>query len=106
VNSTGEVTNVPLRTSPLLGRRHASFVRDECQIPAGGGIVLISDGVVERRHEALQDGIDRLARELTRHGARPTAMAISTSVVDTNLHDDSAIVALYRDETEIVRRHH
>jgi hypothetical protein len=53
--------------------------------------------VVERRHEDLRDELDRLAAELARHVAHPTAEVICASIVDTGLHDDSTIVAIYRD---------
>ena len=35
-------------------------------IEAGQGLVMFSDGLVERRHEPIDDGIERLAETLSR----------------------------------------
>jgi two-component system, chemotaxis family, sensor kinase Cph1 len=101
VSPTNDVTRAPLRISPPLGLRGSSFVTDTFSIPHGAGMILISDGVVERRHEDLRDGLGRLAVELTPHGSYPTAEAISASVVDSNLDDHTTIVAIYRDEENV-----
>jgi serine phosphatase RsbU (regulator of sigma subunit) len=89
-----------LRISPLLGLHWATFVSDQFQIPKGAGMILLSDGVVERRHENLQDGLDRLSVELTHLGPQPAAETGSASVIDTSIHDDSTIVAIYRDQNQ------
>ncbi|AEA24586.1 protein serine/threonine phosphatase with GAF(s) sensor(s) [Pseudonocardia dioxanivorans CB1190] len=55
----GELVEMP--ADPPIGltrsrRRHTTMV----DLPAGGGLVLYTDGLVERRHESLDTGLQRL----------------------------------------------
>lgn len=56
---------------------------------------MYSDGLVERRGEATDDGLDRLAETLSREGATP-ATWIWTEMASANADDDVTIITLRR----------
>ena len=59
---------------------------------------MYSDGLVERRHEAIDDGMDRLAETLGRAGDAP-ASRIAAEMSETqlgNIDDDVTIITLRR----------
>jgi PAS domain S-box-containing protein len=87
------------RSAPL-GAYVGHVQRDQAELtlPHGARLVLYTDGLVERRGEALDAGLDRLAGELERRrGASLPALA--TSLADAMLHgqaahDDVCLLAL------------
>ena len=64
-------------------------------IEAGQGLVMFSDGLVERRHEPIDDGIERLAETLSRANDS-TATWIATAMASSETDDDVTIVTLRR----------
>jgi serine phosphatase RsbU (regulator of sigma subunit) len=64
-------------------------------VEPGQGLVLFSDGLVERRGGSIDDGLDRLADTLGREGDS-TASRICTAMETKNTEDDITIVALRR----------
>ena len=56
---------------------------------------MYSDGLVERRGEAIDDGLDRLAETLSRAGD-VSASWISTAMASGNTDDDVTIISLRR----------
>jgi hypothetical protein len=56
---------------------------------------MYSDGLVERRGEVIDEGLDRLAETLGRAGDAP-APRIWTAMAWGNIDDDVTVVALWR----------
>ncbi|MFC6287421.1 GAF domain-containing protein [Nocardioides sp. GCM10027113] len=54
----------PDPVDPLLGIGHEGRERHECVLEDGAVLVLYTDGLVERRDQAAEDGIDRLQQTL------------------------------------------
>jgi PAS domain-containing protein len=68
-------------------------------ITAGGGLVLYTDGLVERRGESIDAGIERLTSALARHPSG-TAEQVRDRILDACIEgptlDDLSLVALIR----------
>ena len=64
-------------------------------VERGEGFVMYSDGLVERRGEPIDDGLDRLAETLSRAGASP-ATWIWTEMSSASADDDVTIITLLR----------
>jgi anti-anti-sigma factor len=76
---------------PVLGLRTdrpVAFAEDSLTLEPGATLALYSDGLVERRTERLDDGLDRLARSAQRLADRPPAALAEALVHD--LADGSA----------------
>ena len=68
-------------------------------LPAGGTLLLYTDGLVERRGASLDDGLDRLAAAAAaRRSAPPVALldGLLDELVDGGACDDIALVAVRR----------
>lgn len=52
------------RSMPLCASDQAQFHEAECDLPAGSMLVLYTDGLIERRGESLDIGLDRLVAAL------------------------------------------
>jgi two-component system, chemotaxis family, sensor kinase Cph1 len=85
----------PIQLSPPIGLKHVSYAASEFVIEPGHRLVMYSDGLVERRGEAIDDGIDRLRETLTRPGDAP-ASRIREVMEWGDAHDDVTIVTLRR----------
>src|SRR5207245_2023782 len=95
---------VPVRCSGLaLGIDAAqTYEQVTAELPAGGAVVLYTDGVIEARSGLEQFGVERLDRTLEAHKTE-TAQAIADAVVAScrafagqDLADDCAIVVIKR----------
>ena len=67
------------------------------QIPAGGTVLLYTDGLVERRDEALEVGLDRLGRSARTHhhlDVEDFVDAVLADLVHRRLDDDVAMLAV------------
>jgi serine phosphatase RsbU (regulator of sigma subunit) len=64
-------------------------------VEPGHGLVLYSDGLVERRGESIDDGLDRLAQTLGRANTAPASW-IWTEMASGTIDDDVTVVALRR----------
>ena len=96
--STSYPVQAPIRLSPPIGIRNITYHPSEFTIERGQGLVLYSDGLVERRqHSTLDEGLERLARVLDR-ADHASAAEIATAMADTDAEadDDVTIVTLYR----------
>jgi anti-anti-sigma factor len=84
----GTVLGVP-------GRR--PFTEGTAEIEPGAVVLLYTDGLVERRGETLDAGLDRLANAFRRHGAEPpdrlASLLVSEILADTDQPDDVALIA-------------
>ncbi|MGY1605193.1 SpoIIE family protein phosphatase [Geodermatophilus sp. SYSU D00815] len=67
------------------------------RIEAGAVLLLYTDGLVERRDETLDAGLDRLAAAAVRHAAEPpqrlATLLLDEILADTDQPDDVALVA-------------
>ncbi|MFG3281434.1 PP2C family protein-serine/threonine phosphatase [Streptomyces sp. NPDC048111] len=87
-------------TDPPLGARPEHVGRPQTAVPftTGAALVLYTDGLVERRHEAIDTGLHRLADALARHhGAGPEALAdaiLSDLMPAGGATDDTALLVI------------
>jgi light-regulated signal transduction histidine kinase (bacteriophytochrome) len=94
-NSVPVAPPAPIRLSAPIGVNGASYAPSAFTVEPGHGLVLYSDGLVERRGEAIDDGLDRLARTLGAAGDVP-ASSIWTAMASGRTDDDVTIVTLRR----------
>jgi serine phosphatase RsbU (regulator of sigma subunit) len=94
-NSSSTVAQAPIRLSLPIGVRNARCVSDTFTLEPNHGMVLFSDGLVERRGQFIDDGLHRLAGILGDAQATP-APSISTAMATGETDDDITIVALRR----------
>lgn len=96
------VVSAPIQLSPPIGINGVTYAASSFTIERGQGMVMYSDGLVERRGESIDDGMARLAATLGRAGD-DTASRIWTAMVTRdspptrrNIDDDVTIVTLWR----------
>jgi two-component system, chemotaxis family, sensor kinase Cph1 len=94
-NSVSEAVLAPIELSPPIGIRSATYAPSAFTVEPGHGLVMYSDGLVERRGEVIDDGLDRLAATLGRV-ADATASRIWTAMASGNIDDDVTVVVLWR----------
>jgi chemotaxis family two-component system sensor kinase Cph1 len=94
---TNSVTAVqaPIQLSPPVGLKNVTYTASAFSIQPGHRLVMYSDGLVERRGEAIDDGIDRLEKILARAGDA-SASGIRAAMEWGDTHDDVTIVTLRR----------
>lgn len=85
----------PIRLSPPIGIRNMTYAPSSFTIAPGHGMVMYSDGLVERRDASIDDGLDRLARLLDGSGLK-IATDISMSMATNATDDDVTILTLHR----------
>ena len=95
LTSSGQAWQASIRLSPPIGARGATYRLSTFGIEHGHGLVMFSDGLVERRGEAIDDGIDRLARVLGRVGDSPATLIWDSTRTDDS-DDDITIITLQR----------
>ncbi len=98
LTDSGPAAPAPVELSPPIGIRGVAYAASAFTVEPGHGLVMYSDGLVERRGEPIDEGIDRLAATLGRAGDVPaskiwTAMA---EIQNGNPDDDVTIVTLHR----------
>ena len=77
-----------------LGAGHPR-VQAEVQLDEEETIVFYTDGLVERRGETIDDGVDRLARTLDQHRDEPLQRLVDLAIDEAaSGRDDIAVVAL------------
>lgn len=80
----------------VVGR--PSYVEGRATITPGTSVVLYTDGLVERRHEVVDDGLARLAAAAERHHEGPPEKladgVVADVLGDTRLSDDVALVVV------------
>ncbi|WP_245835975.1 SpoIIE family protein phosphatase [Mycobacterium rhizamassiliense] len=85
----------PISLSPPIGIRGVTYTPSSFTVEPGHGLVMYSDGLVERRGATIDEGLDRLAETLGRAGD-VEASWISTAMASGNIDDDVTIVTLRR----------
>jgi len=93
-NTSGPVVRAPIRLSPPIGIKGVSYEPSVFTLDPGRGLVIYSDGLVERRGESIDDNMDRLAEAASR--AKHASASWIRSVMSENTHDDVTIVTLHR----------
>jgi PAS domain S-box-containing protein len=99
VRPDGEVTLLDQAVSWPLGiesedRRTAAAT---AELPAGSLLLLYTDGLIERRHEPIDDGLARLCATVARCWSLPLRRVKNTifrELVDEQANDDIALVAV------------
>jgi len=94
-NSSPTPAQAPIRLSPPIGVRGVTYEPSAFTVDPGHGLVLYSDGLVERRGESIDDGLDRLAQTLGRADTAPASW-IWTQMASDHIDDDVTVVALRR----------
>jgi anti-sigma regulatory factor (Ser/Thr protein kinase) len=90
-----QAQSLPLAVRPAASPRKQASVT----LPPGGTLMLYTDGLVERRHVPLDDGINAAAALLTEHGAEhPDALAdqVMAGMTPAAGFEDDVAVLIYR----------
>ncbi|MFG2986605.1 PP2C family protein-serine/threonine phosphatase [Streptomyces sp. NPDC048258] len=96
----GTVTFLDQATDPPLGARpeHAPRPQTDTAFTEGSVLVLYTDGLIERRREDIDTGMQRLAGSLARHrAADPDTLAdglLADLIPPAGITDDTALVVL------------
>ncbi|GGT57151.1 hypothetical protein GCM10010271_71100 [Streptomyces kurssanovii] len=94
----GTVTFLDRATDPPLGARpeHAPRLQAQTAFTDGSVLVLFTDGLIERRREDIDTGLERLADCLARHrAADPEALGdalLADLIPPAGLTDDTALI--------------
>ncbi len=99
LGSDGSARPGPFTTSPPIGVPGARHESVHFTLAPGEGLVLFSDGLVERRDEDLTDGLARLAATVGQLGSALTAEAVYRSIVAAPVADDATVLVLRRPST-------
>jgi anti-sigma regulatory factor (Ser/Thr protein kinase) len=97
------------RASPPLGLpQPPSFVEEEVALPPGTAVLLYTDGLIERRDESLDAGLERLRstgeRVLNRKAPNDAINdLLETMIEGPRAMDDVALVLLQRDATPAIQ---
>jgi phosphoserine phosphatase RsbU/P len=70
-------------------------------VPEGALMVFYTDGLVERRGESLDEGMERLRDALRAESPEGVCRLLAKAVLEDGIQDDVAIVALRRSEARI-----
>jgi serine phosphatase RsbU (regulator of sigma subunit) len=87
-------------SGPPLGLRISSgYVQRSLPFPPGSSLILYTDGLIERRGETIDVGLDRLLRaDFDRHPHLPLADRTLALLADQPAEDDVAVLAVERRE--------
>jgi signal transduction histidine kinase/serine phosphatase RsbU (regulator of sigma subunit)/DNA-binding response OmpR family regulator len=87
---------------PVGAARAITYGEAEAVIPAAGALVLYTDGLVERRSEPIDTGLDRLAAAASDSPghARTLAQRLVAAMPDSARPDDVALMVLSRREAD------
>jgi two-component system, chemotaxis family, sensor kinase Cph1 len=95
LTSAAAAVQAPITLSPPIGLKRVTYTASTFAIDPGQGLVMYSDGLVERYGESIDDGIERLAATLG-GAADASASSIRAAMEWGDAHDDVTIVTLRR----------
>ena len=88
-----------LQTGPPLGvRTETDRSSSTLALPEGGVMVFYTDGLVERRGESLDEGMERLRSALRADGPEAVCRKLTKTMLQDGIQDDVAIVAVRRSQ--------
>ncbi len=96
LGSDGTVTTASLSPSPPIGVPAASYGSAQLTLAEGEGLVLYSDGLIERRDEDLSESVHRLIDDVSGLGASVTATSVFALHEHRVADDDRTVVVLRR----------
>jgi len=67
-------------------------------LPVGAAMVLFTDGLIERRGESIDDGMERLRRAVQADGAEAVCRQLTRTMLKDEAEDDTAVVVVRRSE--------
>ncbi len=82
---------------PLGAARVARYPENEVELPTGSTLLLYTDGLVERRDESIDDGLERLRLAVERRPLPPRELCdgvLSELVATSEQEDDVAMMAV------------
>ncbi|MFE7411171.1 PP2C family protein-serine/threonine phosphatase [Streptomyces laurentii] len=100
VHTDGTVEFLDRATDPPLGAylTHGTRPQAEAAFTPGGTLVLYTDGLIERRHEDIDAGLDRLAEAVRRNHTSPPETLADALLLDMlpvgGATDDTALIVL------------
>jgi chemotaxis family two-component system sensor kinase Cph1 len=94
--SGDRATPAPVQISPPIGVPSPNRTVSDFTVAPGTELILFSDGLVERRTEDLELGLNRLATALGRLDPHPHAAEIFAAVAEPGLYDDATVLAVHR----------
>jgi anti-sigma regulatory factor (Ser/Thr protein kinase) len=96
----GRVRLLKHKPAPPLGvARHSEFAEYKSELPPGGTMLLYTDGLIERRGEPIDVGIDRLGKALQNESADLEELCthiLALAQNSSSTQDDVALVAVRR----------
>ncbi|MGU3650062.1 SpoIIE family protein phosphatase [Mycolicibacterium sp. A43C] len=88
-------TAAPIKLSPPIGVRGATYVTSEFDVEPGQFMVMFSDGLVERRTASIDEGLQRLSAQLAASRDR-RAPTVSAAMTPNDTDDDVTVIILGR----------
>lgn len=88
-------TAAPIKLSPPIGVRGATYVTSEFDVEPGQFMVMFSDGLVERRTASIDEGLQRLSAQLAASRDR-RAPRVSAAMTPNDTDDDVTVIILGR----------
>jgi phosphoserine phosphatase RsbU/P len=103
VDRPGHFADLPV--GPPLGV-HTGVARSSSivALPQSAVMVLYTDGLIERRGESLDDGMERLRGGISADSAEAVCRRLTRSILEAGVEDDVAIVAVRRSEALVEER--
>ncbi len=96
LGSDDAVSSASFTPSPPIGVPGASYGSTQFTLGEGEGLVLYSDGLIERRDEDLSESVHRLVDDVGRLGSAVTAASVFALHEKRDAPDDRTVVVLRR----------
>ncbi len=91
---SGQATVLDAPPGILLGAGHNGYGTASLALHSGDVLLLYSDGLVERRHRPLEEGLAELTRAATGTGDPEHVITAVLDALGSNPEDDTCLVAL------------
>ena len=96
VATAGAARPAALTPSPPIGVPRATYRSATFTLAEGEGLIVYSDGLIERRDEDLSDSLQRLTGEVSQLAATMTASSVFGAHDEYDATDDRTVVVLRR----------